>query len=133
MCLQGNTANAQSVNLIGGTHQRWAGGICCRHGNTYNIQLKIVQGKTPVVLDSIRLNGYCISIAKYNPKKNRRGETSKISIIENLVFDDNNSNYNPRCYDPDKRGISFTYYIKGELKSMDLTPYIRELDFIGYP
>jgi hypothetical protein len=128
---QRNSANAQSIKLKAGSHQPWAGGMCCRYGHTYDIQLEIIQEKSPVVLDSMWLNGSCINISKYNPKKFHPWETVKISIIENLVFNDHN--YNEGCYDPNKSGISFSYYVKGKRKLMDLTPYINELEFIGYP
>lgn len=133
ICIQQNNVNAQSINLIHATSQGWAGGVCCRQGENYNIQLKIVLGKTPVVLDSLWLKGYCMSIAKYNPKKVRQDETVYVTIMENIVTDDYYIDPEIKCYDPNKVGVSFTYYIRGKKKLMDITPYIKELEFIAYP
>lgn len=129
----GSALKAQSVLLVEATSQGWAGGVCCRHGENFNIHLKILHGKTPVVLDSMWLNGYCFSLKEYNTTTKNQEKISVINITQNIIIDDHLEIMNNKCFDSLKTGVSFTYYINQRKKSMDITPYMKVLEYIAYP
>ena len=122
---------SQAIRLVSATCQRWAGGICCRSGINYHIQLKVAKRKALVKLDSLWMNGNCVDISKYNDHVNNK--TSSLITLRESVSRENGMTVGNECFDETKTGVVISYYLNGGKKLMDITPYIKELEFQAYP
>lgn len=133
-CMVG--AYAQSIQVKSATSQHWAGGICCRHGVNYTINLKVIRNKTAILLDTLWLEGYGKSLADYNIKKANKSDTLSIEILDGISFDDGMIDFevNPKhVYDGTKMGILLEYRIGKKKISLNLSRLIIDLEFLAYP
>src|SRR5687767_793278 len=123
---------SQQVKIISATKQGWAAGVCCRSGVNYNIQLQFFNMKERVELDSLWIDGNCVVLSKYNNKDLKKSDSCYVIIQEGVSWDDGMPMEN-WCFDATKAGVLISYYIKGKKKWLNITPYIKELEFLAYP
>lgn len=123
---------SQRMSILSVTKQNWSGGICCRTGTNYNIQIKLFDQKKEIKLDSLWMEGYCVDVSKYSDSITFGGDYSIINIYEGWVLDDGMPVYN-WCYDPTKKGVELSYYRKGRKKRLVVTKCIKELEPANYP
>jgi hypothetical protein len=123
---------AQQIRVKWATSQGWAGGISASQGKYYQIELEIVYNRQQLVLDSIWLDGYCRSLANYNPAKKNQKDSATIHISENIILD-GWMELPEACYDPAKKGVKISYYKNQRKMWLDITRFMVELTFQGYP
>src|SRR5687767_5949831 len=124
---------SQSIQITHATRQSWAGGVCCRTGTSYQINLQLNLVKYSIQLDSLWLEGYCRNLSGYNQVNHPLKDTVDITIRENLSFDDGFPVNEMYCYDPDKKGVIISYIIRKKKYYLNVSPFMKELEFIGYP
>jgi hypothetical protein len=124
---------SQQIKILCANRQEWARGVCCQRGFNYYIDLEITQLKHPMVLDSIWFDGYGRSMLKYNPEKKNKKDTLFISIVEAFSFDDGFPMDFPWSYDPTKKGVVLGYLRNRKKLFLDITPFIKVLEFLEYP
>lgn len=123
---------SQSIKVISATSQGWAGGVCCRTGINYHIQLQISDKRKTIKLDSLWMNGNCASIAKYYIPKSCKTDSCFVNLDEGVTWDDGMP-MNNWCYDHRKKGVVISYYLRGRKKWLDISPYMIELEFMAFP
>lgn len=127
---------AQSVKVIRATSQGWAGGICCKHGVKYVINLKVIRSKQPITLDTLWLEGFARDMSDQNKKKLNRKDTLSIQISDGISYDDGliNIDKNPDVfYDGTKTGVILVYRINNKRMELNISPFIEDLGFLAYP
>ncbi len=123
---------SQQIKIVSATCQHWAGGICCRSGVNYSIQLRVIKVKQSIVLDSLWMEGNCADISKYKFEKINKSDTVGVLIQDGITRDEGMPDMN-WCFDATKKGVLISYYLGGKKKWLDVTPYLEYLEFIGYP
>jgi hypothetical protein len=127
------SSSAIDIQITQATKQAWAGGSSYSNGVSYNIGLLIFPSKYPVILDSLWLEGNCRSLASYNYKGRSKSDTLSVYIMDGLNYDGKIQVDANWCKDPTKKGVIIGYHQHNQRFLLDITPYLKELDFIGYP
>lgn len=130
------SAQAQQIRFIEGTHQSWSGGICCRHGSNYNLKFKWIPGMENIRIDTLWTHGYCHPInLEVTAMDIQKDSTFKISRA--IVWDDNNMYpYHEKqepCYYPELQGIFLVYSVNGIRRLLNLKDNLEELVPLAYP
>lgn len=124
--------HSQQIKVISATSQGWAGGVCCRTGINYNIQLRILNPKHSLKLDSLWMEGYCVNISDYGISKREKSDTVFLRLQKGVTWDEGMPTDN-WCFNSTRKGVIISYYLNGKKKWLDVTPYIKELEFQAYP
>ncbi len=138
LSMNGLLLHCQSLKVVSATSQGWAGGICCATGVNYHINLQLIRTKLPIILDTIWLEGYPRDLSAYNTKKEGKTDTVNIFIQEgwrtNIYEIDRISDKEFILnYDETKTGVKVQYRLGKQKLTLDITPFLKELEFIAYP
>lgn len=131
-------AHSQQIYIGGGTQQRWAGGVCCRHGVNYNLSISIHRETKPFSLDTIWIDGQCHAISGINDKMKFKNDTT-FQLQLSIFYDDRDKIYqidvntDNSCYDPNKMGVRLIYTVGRTRHERIMTDFLMELESIAYP
>ncbi len=124
---------AFGIEVTEATKQKWYSGMSYKNGILYNIGLAILPSKHPIILDTLWLEGNCRSLASYNYKGKSKSDTLSVYISDGLNYDGKIQVDANWCKDPAKKGVIISYHQNNIRYLLDITPFLKELDFIAYP
>lgn len=78
---------AQSIKINNVSAQNWAGGVCCKHGTNYFIELQTKRNLKHYELDSVWINHYPFDVTVYKFEKIEGKKKGKTLVRVNVVID----------------------------------------------